>query len=300
MPATQDKNDKTISNDIFLCSISNVLSGNCSEDCAYCTQSAHFKTNIEVYDFKPLESVLEEARYMSRAGALGFCLVTSGLALDTDEFGNSTDVKIEYVARAARAIRAENLPLHLIACNGKASYEALAYLKAAGIDSYNHNLETSREYFPKMCTTHSFDDRIRTNENALEAGLGLLCGGIFGLGESMGDRISLMEDIARFAPHTMPINFYIPNPALSLGDEVISREEALECITLAREYLPSSRLMLAGGRELVFGANERDMFAAGINGIVLGNYLTTKGKSPSEDVEMIERYGYSVAKVCHE
>lgn len=140
--------------------------------------------------------------------------------------------------------------------------EALRELKSAGIASYNHNLEASRNFFPKICTTHSFEERYETCENALKAGLGLCSGGIFGMGEGWQDRMDLLYALQTLNPHSVPINFFIPNPALPLTQEILSQEEALECVKLAREYLPNVRLMIAGGRERVFGENQKALLNA--------------------------------------
>lgn len=285
---------------IFLCSIANVLNGNCSQDCAYCTQSVHHKSDLKPYNYKPIDAVLSQARALSDLGALGFCLVTSGNSLDTDEFDRKSSEKLDYICRVAHAIKRANLPLHLIACNGIASLESLKELKSAGISSYNHNLETAREFFPSICSTHSFDERFTTCEAVHRAGLGLISGGIFGLGESFSHRLSLLSSLAALSPHTMPINLYIPHPSHHLAKSPLSREEALECIRLSRLYLPSSRLMLAGGREVVFGTDDRVIFDAGIDSVVLGDYLTTAGHSARSDIARIISYGYDIARVCHQ
>lgn len=276
--------------EIFLCTICNVSSGSCAEDCAYCTQSAKYNADIERYKYKPIPQILEEAKRASENGALGFCLVTSGRELDNK--------RTEYIAQAARAIVDSRLHLHLIGCSGIASVEALRELKSAGIASYNHNLEASRNFFPKICTTHSFEERYETCENALKAGLGLCSGGIFGMGESWQDRMDLLYALQTLNPHSVPINFFIPNPALPLTQEILSQEEAIECVKLAREYLPNVRLMIAGGRERVFGENQKALFECGINAVVLGDYLTTKGNTPKDEIERIKSYGYGIAISC--
>lgn len=276
--------------EIFLCTICNVSSGSCAEDCAYCTQSAKYNADIERYKYKPIPQILEEAKRASENGALGFCLVTSGRELDNK--------RTEYIAQAARAIVDSRLHLHLIGCSGIASVEALRELKSAGIASYNHNLEASRNFFPKICTTHSFEERYETCENALKAGLGLCSGGIFGMGESWQDRMDLLCALQTLNPHSVPINFFIPNPALPLTQEILSQEEALECVKLAREYLPNVRLMIAGGRERVFGENQKALFECGINAVVLGDYLTTKGNTPKDEIDRIKSYGYGIAISC--
>lgn len=276
--------------EIFLCTICNVSSGSCAEDCAYCTQSAKYNANIERYKYKPIPQILEEAKRASENGALGFCLVTSGRELDSK--------RTEYIAQAAREILDSKLHLHLIGCSGIASVEALVELKNAGIASYNHNLEASRNFFPKICSTHSFEERYETCENVLKAGLGLCSGGIFGMGESWQDRMDLLYALQTLNPHSAPINFFIPNLALPLTQEILTQEEALECVKLAREYLPNARLMIAGGRECVFGENQKELFECGINAVVLGDYLTTRGNTPKEEVERIKGYGYGIATSC--
>lgn len=276
--------------EIFLCTICNVSSGSCAEDCAYCTQSAQYHADIERYKYKPIPQILQEAKHASDNGALGFCLVTSGRDLD--------DRRVEYIAQAAKAIIDSGLHLHLIGCSGIASVEALVALKDAGIASYNHNLEASQNFFPQICTTHSFKERYETCENALKAGLGLCSGGIFGMGESWQDRMDLLYALQTLNPHSAPINFFIPNPALPLKQDILAKEEALECVKLAREYLPNARLMIAGGRERVFGDDQKALFECGINAVVLGDYLTTKGNTPKDEVERIKHYGYEIATSC--
>lgn len=275
-----------MSKEIFLCSISNVSSGGCSEDCGYCTQSAKYNTGVERYKYKEIQEVVREAKELKKYGMVGFCLVTSGRGLDSK--------KCDYIASLAQAIKKEIQEIHLIACCGRADLDSLKYLKAHGIDSYNHNLETAQSFFHKVCTTHTWEERFQTCENTLKADLGLCSGGIFGLGEEFSHRIELLKALRSLSPHSMPINFFIPNPALPIKQEVLSIQEALECIVLAKEYLPNARLMIAGGREIVFKENQKAMFDSGINAIVLGNYLTTKGEAPTKDLAMLEEYGLGV------
>lgn len=276
---------------IFLCSICNISSGSCAEDCGFCTQSAHHNADIERYKYKVVEQIVYEAKCASSNGALGFCLVTSGLGLD--------DKKLAFVCEAARAVKSELPHLLLIACNGTASVEQLKALKEAGVNAYNHNLESSKEFYPNICTTHTWEGRYQTCLNVKEAGLFLFTGGIVGLGESEADRASLLQSICELSPETVPLNFYIPNPALPLKAEPLSEAEALEIIKEFRAKLPKeSVLMIAGGREQTFSPH-CDIFAAGADSIIIGDYLTTKGEAPNRDREMIENLGYSVASICH-
>jgi len=276
---------------IFLCAISNISSGSCAEDCGFCTQSARHHADIERYKYKPVDQIVFEAKNASNNGAIGFCLVTSGLGLD--------DKKLAFVCEAARAIKAELPDLNLIACNGIASVEQLKTLKDAGVNSYNHNLESSQNFYDKICTTHSWESRYQTCLNAKEAGLSLCSGGIFGLGESKEERTSFIQSVKSLSPDTMPLNFFIQNPALPIKATPLSEEEALAIITEVREALPNTRLMVAGGRETTFKSEDCDIFAAGADAIVIGDYLTTKGKLPESDLKMIERLGYEIATTCH-
>lgn len=276
---------------IFLCAISNISSGSCAEDCGFCTQSAHHKADIEHYKYKSVEQIVTEAKAASQNGAIGFCLVTSGLGLD--------DKKLAYVCEAARAVKAELPDILLIACNGTASLEQLKTLKSAGVNAYNHNLESARDFYPKICTTHTWEGRYQTCLNVKEAGLFLMCGGIFGLGESQEDRISFIESIKSLSPFSVPLNFFIPNKALPIQAKPLSENEALDIIRYAREELKDSRLMIAGGREITFTSPDCDIFAAGADAIVIGDYLTTKGALPERDRSMIERLGYEISRSCH-
>ena len=279
--------------EIFLCAINNILSGTCLEDCKFCTQSVRYHADIERYNYKSIETIVNEAKQAKAHGALGYCLVTAGKGLD--------DKKLDFVARTAKAIKEEVENLNLIACNGTASIDQLRYLKEHGVDSYNHNLETSENYYKTICTTHSWEERYETCQNAKSAGLQLCTGGIFGMGETAEDRDSLLNAIASLQPESTPLNFYHPNKALPIKTRNISREEAVEIIKKARMLLGEGRLlMVAGGRELLFEGHEEEMFEAGANSMVIGNYLTTSGDAPTKDRAMLDRLEYGVAISCHE
>ncbi|MBM0637717.1 biotin synthase [Campylobacter sp. VicNov18] len=276
---------------IMLCAISNIASGNCSEDCKYCTQSAYVKTNIQKYRCKDLSQIVLEAKIAKKNEALGFCLVTAGLGLD--------DEKLEYVCKAARAVHKEVPNLLLIACNGMASVEQLKELKKAGIFSYNHNLETSKEFFPQICTTHTWESRFQTNLNAKEAGLMLCCGGIYGMGESEEDRYSLRKSLQELNPFSSPINFFIANENLNLKVPKLDADEALNIIRQSKQALPDCVIMVAGGREFVLEDRQYEIFQAGAGAIVVGDYLTTKGEAPSRDIMKLKQMGFTFASECH-
>jgi biotin synthase len=277
--------------EIFLCAINNILSGTCKEDCKFCTQSVRYHADIERYSYKKIDTIVEEAKLAKSHGALGYCLVTAGKGLD--------DKKVDFVARAAQAIKKEVEGLNLIACNGTATIEQLRYLKEHGLDSYNHNLETSERYYAEICQTHGWQERYSTCENVKSAGLALCSGGIFGMGESAQDRDDLLNAIASLQPESTPLNFYHPNPALPIKTRNIGQEDALKIIQKARKLLGDDKLlMVAGGRELLFNGEESKMFESGANAIVIGNYLTTTGSEPNRDQQMLKNLGYTVATSC--
>jgi len=277
--------------EIFLCAINNILSGTCQEDCKFCTQSVRYHADIQRYNYKSIDQIISEAKTAKSHGALGYCLVTAGKGLD--------DKKVDFVARAAQAIKAEVNGLNLIACNGTANKEQLTYLKAHGIDSYNHNLETSERYYADICTTHAWSERYETCENVKSVGLALCSGGIFGMGETQEDRDDLLDAIASLSPESTPLNFYHPNPALPIKSRNIELDEAIAIIKKARGLLGEGKLlMVAGGRELLFTDKEDLMFQAGANAMVIGNYLTTQGIAENSDKSMLATLGYEIATSC--
>lgn len=276
---------------IMLCAISNIASGNCSEDCKYCTQSSFVKTDIVKYKRKEIKQIVLEAKRAKKNEALGFCLVTAGLGLD--------DEKLEYVCEAALAVKKAEPNLLLIACNGLANLEQLKELKKVGFFSYNHNLETSKEFFPQICTTHTWQSRFETNLFAKEAGLMLCCGGIYGMGESEEDRKSFRKSLQELQPFSSPINFFIANQNLNLKVPKMSADEALEIIRESKKDLGEAVLMVAGGREWVLGERQYEIFEAGAGAIVIGDYLTTKGEVPSQDIIKLKEMGFSFASECH-
>jgi biotin synthase len=278
-----------VNKEIFLCSICNINSGTCKEDCKFCSQSVRYKADIERYKQKPIAQIIKEARTARDNGALGFCLVTADKGL--------TDKTLEFVCNVAKEVQAVAPELRLIACNGTATLEQLLVLKEAGIKAYNHNLETSEAFYPQICTTHPWSERYETCQNVNAAGMVLISGGIFGLGESQEDRISMLNSLKTLNPTSVPINFYHHNEALELEPNPLTTDEALALIKLTRERLDKAeRIMVAGGRELMFGSRQAEIFEQGANSIVIGNYLTTKGRMMSQDLDMLKSLNLKVAK----
>ena len=275
---------------IYLCAISNISSGSCSEDCSFCTQSARYHADIETYRQKSIEQIVDEARQARKNRAIGFCLVTAGKGM--------TVSKLEYVCEAAKAVKKAEPELNIIACNGTATVEDMKKLKEAGVGSYNHNLESSKEYYKKICSTHSWQERYQTCLNAKVAGLKLCSGGIFGMGESDEDRISMISSLKELQPDSIAINFFHPNEALPIKSNSLNIEQALNLIKYTKSELQNSRIMVAGGRERMFGDRVSEIFDAGCNSIVVGNYLTTSGEKPNKDIQMIKSLGLEIASNC--
>ncbi|MEO1927993.1 MAG: biotin synthase [Nautiliaceae bacterium] len=273
---------------IYLCAISNIRSGACKEDCKFCTQSVRWGADITRYKEKPIEVIVNEAKLAKKNRASGFCLVTSGKSLD--------DKTLEYVSKASRAVLKE-VDISLIACSGLATKEALRELKKAGVKIYNHNLETSKEFYSNICSTHSWDERFLTCENVKAVGLWLCSGGIFGMGESEKDRIALLNSLKELNPQGIPINFFVENKKLPLK-ATHNKEMALKIIKMFRKNFEKSIIMLAGGREAVFKNSWLEGIEAGANSIVIGDYLTIKGEEPSKDLELLVKKGYEIADEC--
>jgi len=275
---------------IYLCAISNISSGSCSEDCSFCTQSARYHADIETYRQKSIEEVVKEAKKARENRAIGFCLVTAGKGM--------TDSKLEYVSRTAMAVKKALPDLNIIACNGTATLEELKELKNCGVGSYNHNLESSENYYKQICSTHTWDERYQTCENVKVAGLNLCSGGIFGMVERIEDRLSMISSLKELQPASIAMNFFHPNEALPIKSNSLNIEDAFNLIKYMKKELKDSRIMVAGGRERMFGDRVTEIFKAGANSIVIGNYLTTSGEAPNKDIEMIESLGLEIAQTC--
>lgn len=264
---------------LSLCSIINAKSGKCSEDCRFCAQSAHYRTDSPVYPLKDRREVVAAAAEAKRIGASRFSLVTSGRGMNLAQVAPLADL--------AAAIRAE-VDIQVCASLGILGVAELTLLKNAGVSRYHHNLETSREFFPEVVSTHTFDDRIATIQACQEAGLEVCAGGIFGLGESEKDRISMALTLRELKVDSVPINILIPLPGTPFAKlPAISVAEVLRSIALYRLIHPLVPLRLAGGRESVLNDLLGTAFMSGIDGMMIGGYLTQRGRSPEEDTRFV-------------
>ncbi len=273
-------------NDIDLCSLLNAKSGRCAEDCAFCAQSAHYTTEAPVYSLMNVNEMVKEAREAQERRTGRFCLISSGRQLNDKEF--------ETVLDALSQIR-EETDLALDCSFGTLTRERAEALKKVGVTRYNHNLETAESHFSKICTTHSFGDRIRTIEILKDQGFSICCGGIIGLGESAQQRLELAFSLRELGVDCIPLNILNPRPGTPLEhSEPIPPMEIIRTIALFRLILPKGTLKIAGGREV----NLRDLqslaLLAGANGLIVGNYLTTPGRSAEDDLTMIRDLGFSI------
>ena len=267
---------------VQFCVITNARSGACTEDCHFCSQSAHHNTNIETYPLRRPDDLLAEAKRLQCSPAKSFDIVTSGCSIGED---------LESLCAAIRCISRET-QLSPCASLGILAVEQLRKLKAAGLIGYNHNLETSRSFFATICTTHSWEERYATIKAAQQAGLAVCSGGIFGIGESWQDRIDLALALRELGVQNVPLNFLNPIPGTPLDNrERLRPEEALRIIALYRFLLPRATIRVCGGRLPTLGDRQREMFKAGANALMTGNYLTTPGVDPEEDRLMVEELG---------
>lgn len=263
-----------------LCSIINARSGKCSEDCRYCTQSAHFATDTPVYPLLGSDEIVNAAAQAKADGASRFSLVTSGR-------GPSPDDLPRLCAIIAR-IRDE-VGIKICGSFGIINESDLLLLGRAGLSRYHHNLETSAEFFPKVTTTHDFADRQATIRAAQAAGLEVCAGGIIGLGETEDDRVSLACSLAELGITSVPINILIPLAGTPLADfDPLSVIDILRTIALFRLILPMATLRLAAGRESGLADFLSTAFMAGADGMMIGGYLTQRGRSPEDDRHFVE------------
>ena len=272
---------------ISFCVIANARSGACSEDCRFCAQSARHRTSVEVYGLQEKDLLLQQAKALSSSGAETFGLVTSGPGVNSQELAIIGDTLSQVEASSG---------LRPCASLGKLTEADLARLKDKGLSRYHHNLETSREFFPNICTTHSWEERLANLRRAKAAGLEVCSGGLFGLGESWHDRIDLAITLRNEEVMSVPLNFLNPVSGTPMADQPrLSPDEALRIICLYRFLLPKTTIRVCGGRPVVLGERQTEMFRAGANAIMTGDYLTTTGISPATDRRMVETLGLTVA-----
>jgi len=271
-------------NHVSFCSILSAKQGSCPEDCRFCSQSVHYDTPTETLPLRQEEEMVQAAATCDVEHCHSFGLVTSGLG---PKEGPEWERLLSTVRKMAESGR-------MLACASLGVLTPLAagQLYEAGLRRYNHNLETSPRFFPNVCTTHTFDDRVATVRHAKAAGLQVCSGGIFGMGESMEDRVDMADALRELDVDSIPINFLNPIPGTPMaGVEPIPPMDCLRILAVYRLFFPFKDIKVAGGREVNLRDLQSWMFYAGANGAILGNYLTTSGRSAEDDLRMIRDLG---------
>lgn len=271
-----------------LCTIVNAKCGRCSEDCRYCAQSAHYRTACEEsYPLLSTQELLEDARRNAQQGVLRYSIVTSGKRLSEEE--------VEQACESIRRIRAE-IPIEVCVSFGLLDEAQFRKIKAAGASRVHCNLESSARYFPSVCTTHTYEEKIRTLRAAKRAGLSICSGGILGLGETMEDRIDMVLTARELGVKSIPVNLLNPIPGTPYENRVpLDNEEACRCVALFRFLIPDASIRLAGGRGLL-GDKGEACFLSGANATISGDMLTTAGITVETDMELLGSLGFEVKR----
>ena len=262
-----------------LCTISNAKSGRCAEDCRFCAQSSRHATSSPEYPLKQRSELLAEARKAKEIGSGRFCIVTSGNAI--------SDSEIDSICAATEEIIGE-VGIKVCGSLGRVSRNGLAKLKKAGMSRFHHNIETSPAYYPQVVSTHTMDDRIQTLRDAKEAGMQTCSGGIIGMGESWEDRIDMAFLLRDLGADSIPLNVLVPIPGTPMGNrEPLSASDAIRTVAIFRIIMPDRTIKLAAGRESVLKDFQAMAYMAGANGMIIGGYLTIRGRSIEEDQKLI-------------
>lgn len=267
-----------------ICTIINGKCGRCSEDCKYCAQSIHYHTSCsETYPLLDTEQLLEGAKYNDARGVLRYSIVTSGRKL--------SDPEVDQVCESIRTIRKET-SIQVCVSFGLLKEEQFRKLKEAGASRVHCNLESSRRYFPSVCTTHTYEEKIETLKAAKRAGLSICSGGILGLGETMEDRIDMVITARELGVRSVPMNLLNPIPGTPYEhNRPLTVEEACRCAAIFRFLIPSASIRLAGGRGLM-GDHGEACFQSGANAAISGDMLTTAGITVETDMELIKKLGF--------
>jgi len=276
---------------VQLCRLLSIKTGGCSEDCGYCAQSARYETGVQAERLMDRQAVLDEARQAQAAGAGRFCMGAAWKGVKEGE------AKFESVLNIVRDVK--QLGMEVCVTLGQLTDEAARQLKDAGVTAYNHNLDTSPEYYPNIVTTHSFEDRLRTIRSVQKAGMSVCCGGILGMGESEDDRLKMLEVLCGFdpAPESVPINCLMPQEGTPLaGQKMLDVFELVRLIATTRIALPRARIRLSAGRTALTREGQALCFFAGANSIFFGDkLLTAPNPEESDDRALLKTLGLTAA-----
>ena len=287
LAATYRVRHRYFGNTVQLYFLMNAKSGLCPEDCGYCSQSKVSDAEIPRYNLLTRDKLLDGARVAHERGSKTYCIVISARAPNEREIAAITEI----VPRIK-----EQFGLNVCACLGLLTADQAQRLAACGVDKVNHNLNTSQRFYPEICTTHTYQDRVETLEHVRAAGLQLCSGGILGMGENDADVVEMAFALRDLAVESIPLNFLNPIDGTPLaGTRKLNPRYCLKALCMMRLVNPSSELRIAGGRELHLGSLQAmGLYAA--NSLFVGDYLTTKGQSPDADYRMIEELGFTVTR----
>ncbi len=267
-------------NEIEVCAISNVRSGNCSENCSFCSQSAHHKTEAPAYGYISSEELVQQAQQAREWGASDFGVVSKGWGVRSDKEADQLKTYFDALDKDSDIGRCASL--------GALDKDSASLLKENGLENYHHNLECAESFFDNVCTTHSYQENIDTINNARDAGLRVCAGGILGMGESLDQRIELADTLRQLEVESVPMNFLSPVMGTPMANvEPMKPYEILRTIASYRYMLPKAEIRIAGGRQFL-GDMQSMIFMAGASGVMIGDYLTTKGRSVQDDIKMIQ------------
>lgn len=278
-----------IKNEVEFCSLINARNGKCSQDCKYCAQSSHYCTHIESYPLVEVEEVRKVALEAKSNHVSRFAIVTSGKTPDESDFDKMLEM-IEEINKIEG--------LRSCASIGILTDEQAKRLAEAGLKRFHHNINTSESYYPEICTTHTWRDRYNTCKLIKKYGMELCCGVILGMGESVEQRIEMALELAEIQPNSIPINILMPipeTPFANYGDK-IDEENVLRTLAVFKIANPNSVLRFCGGRMRLSEENQRKALNTCVEGIMVGNYLTTIGKAPEEDIKTMHELGKTIKK----
>lgn len=278
------ESSKYMSNNIEFCSLINARNGKCSQNCKYCAQSSHYCTNIESYPLVEVDEVIKTAKESKLNHVSRFAIVTSGR---TPDEGRDFTIELEMIKK----INEEGL--NSCASIGILNEEQAKQLAQSGLKRFHHNINTCRSYYPEVCTTHTYEDRINTCKLVKKYGMELCCGVILGMGESIEQRIEMAMELAQIEPDSIPINILMPIPETPFENyhNKIDEENILRTIAVFKIANPKAVIRFCGGRMKLSQANQELALKTCVEGILIGNYLTTIGKEPEEDIKTVKKLG---------
>lgn len=282
---------KYMKDDVEFCSLINARNGKCSQNCKYCAQSSHYCTNIESYPLVDIEEVKKAALEAKEHKASRFAIVTSG---KTPDEGRDFQLELDMIKEINKIEG-----LNSCASIGILDEEQAKQLAGSGLKRFHHNINTAKSYYPEVCTTHTWDDRLKTCKLVKKYGMELCCGVILGMGESVEQRVEMALELAEIQPDSIPINILMPIPETPFENylDKIDEENVLRTLAIFKIANPQAVLRFCGGRMRLSEENQKKALRTCVEGILIGNYLTTTGKKPEQDIKTVAELGKKIKKV---